>query len=151
MTKENIANVRKIVSEGLSGNLPKWKVESMNYLQTKTIDNSDVIHEAYWPSRRAQNFWNKVFPAIDVANTCIKKKDWDLENTSPKVVLGSGQEIIGQKVVEFGRSGLNTWYGIPYADFTGRFELASKIKNHGRRSTKNSIGSRISLSSNVCL
>ena len=66
-------------------------------------------------------------PAIDIQNSCIEKEPWNLVDSSPTAVLENGLEIIGQKVVEFGRSGLNTWYGVPYTVVFENFVFLEKI------------------------
>ena len=57
-------------------------------------------------------FWNRVVSNVDVEYVCEIP---EIAEFRPEISIKSGTTLIGRKITEFGRPGLHTYFGIPYA------------------------------------
>lgn len=163
-TDKNIASVREIISDFVNFNniQPKYVVNNEDpeaenteiYIKTtedpENAENVMINRAAYWPSRRPVSYWNRVIPALNILNTCFVQPAYDEgDDIYPEATVTNGNTYVGQKVVEFGREGLYTWYGIKYGEMTERFEKIGPVKTQtekiraktqGKRCPQTSIG-----------
>lgn len=138
----NTRTIRTIISDiihdDLPENYPKWSSEQEIYATTFLAETNNKNYEtaldlaAYWPYRRPNDYWNRIMDIIDQPNSCMENKPVDTENLYPEATVtypGTNQKVtyVGQKVTEFGRHGLNTWYGIKYGSFNERFEKIGDV------------------------
>lgn len=71
-------------------------------------------------------FWNRVLPNVDAAYECHVPA---LPEYRPTFTTGQNSKIIGRPITEFGRPGVNTYFGVPYAKSpvgTFRFKRPAK-------------------------
>jgi len=113
---ENLTKLADII--GLiqqADNYPLYTHSEKNCIEfTKLSPNNDkfTLENKGNCSLESIEFWNRVLPSVDVPYECHEEERLEIR---PTFLTQNNVKITGRNIVEFGRPGLNTYFGVPYA------------------------------------
>ena len=107
-----IEDIIKVISEVLTPN-SGYKPYTVNEKDCIYWDPNMVLHhDSSNCSIDEIEFWNRVVPNVDVDYECEAAESPEVR---PSVLTKAGTTLIGRRITEFGRPGLDTYFGVPYA------------------------------------